>query len=153
MHEVTPPESGLGSIRSSSNRKVLDCLTAKLARQHEVVIKSSSAGPDVSPAQPDAERFVVVVGSMDPRDQVPELRWQLCDAALKGARSIVVDMAGVVELSSAMASTLLTSYRLCRVRGGQLELVNCEREVVELLAHTSLWRIFGVAERAGTPNN
>jgi anti-anti-sigma factor len=129
---------------------VLDCLTATSARQAEVVTKSSRAGPDVCAAHPDAERFVVVAGCMDPRDQVPELRWQLCDAALKGARSIVVDMAGVEELSSAMASTLLTSYRLCRVRGGQLELVNCERDVVELLAHTSLWRIFGVAERVGT---
>lgn len=115
------------------------------------MIESSSARPETSPTQLDAERFLVVVGRMDLRDQGPELRWQLCDAALRGARSIVVDMAGVEELSSAMASTLLTSYRLCRVRGGRLELVNCERDVVELLAHTSLWRIFGVAERATTP--
>ncbi|RKS75566.1 anti-anti-sigma factor [Motilibacter peucedani] len=81
-------------------------------------------------------------------DEVPELRWRLREAVLGGARTVVVDMRGVQRLSSGMMSALLTTHRLCRVRGGHVELVDCERPVVELLYRTALWRVFPLRLRS-----
>lgn len=91
-----------------------------------------------------SDRAVVVLRQLRAQDELPELRWRLRDAVLGGARTVVVDVAGVPELSSGMISALLTTHRLCRLRGGRVELVNCERGVLELLERTSLWRVFAL---------
>jgi anti-anti-sigma regulatory factor len=97
------------------------------------------------------DRAVLVLRQLRSKDELPELRWRLRDAVLGGARTVVVDAAGVPDLSSGMISALLTTHRLCRLRGGRVELLNCERGVIELLERTSLWRVFGcgTSPRAG----
>ena len=90
------------------------------------------------------DRVVVVLHQLQAEDQLSELRWRLRGAVLAGARTVVVDATGLPELSSGMLSALLTTHRMCRVRGGGVELMGCERAVLELLDRTSLWRVFGV---------
>jgi len=98
------------------------------------------------------DSVVVVLRQLEGEDGLPELRWRLREAVLAGARTVVVDAAGVQDLSSGMISALLTTHRLCRVRGGGVQLLDCERNVLELLERTSLWRVFGVRQTtSGAP--
>ena len=73
------------------------------------------------------------------RAPVPEL-----DVLLAGAHTLVVDLAEVQALSSSAVSCLLNAHRLCRTRGGGVQLENCGRAVLETLQRTSLSRVFVV---------
>lgn len=90
---------------------------------------------------------VVALADLDLSSGTAPLRWELREAVLAGARNVVVDLHGVTSLSSAAVSALLNAHRMCRSRGGTVELVGCERQVLELLHRTGLWRVFTVAER------
>ncbi|WP_331272065.1 STAS domain-containing protein [Motilibacter aurantiacus] len=95
------------------------------------------------------DTVTVVLSELDPADGLSQLRWELRDAVLSGARTVVVDVRDVPTLSSDVVSSLLGVHRLCRVRGGRVELVGCEPGVVELLYRTGLWRVFHVRDRQG----
>lgn len=75
---------------------------------------------------------------------LPELRWELRNLLLDGARNVVVDLARVEHLSSGALATLLTTHRACRARGGGVLIRNPNRRTLDLLRHTGLRRVFGV---------
>ena len=89
-----------------------------------------------------ADTAVVIFADLDSGDVLSALRWQLHEAVLAGARNVVVDVTGVQALSAAAVSSLLTTHRLCRIRGGRVALAGCDRPVLELLHRTGLRYVF-----------
>jgi anti-anti-sigma factor len=85
---------------------------------------------------------VLVLADLDSGDALSALRWQLREAVLAGARDVVVDVTGVHALSAGAVSSLLTTHRLCRSRGGRVSLAGCNRPVMELLHRTGLRHVF-----------
>jgi anti-anti-sigma factor len=88
---------------------------------------------------------VLVYADLDSGDVLSALRWQLHEAVLAGARNVVVDLTGVQALSAAAVSSLLTTHRLCRIRGGRVFLAGCDRTVLELLHRTGLRFVFAAS--------
>jgi anti-sigma B factor antagonist len=70
-----------------------------------------------------------------------DLRGELRELVLSGARVIVVDVAQMGELSSGVVTVLLGTHRICRARGGGLMLRNPTRRTAELLQRTGLSRV------------
>ena len=89
-----------------------------------------------------ADIAVLVYADLDSGDVLSALRWQLHEEVLAGARNVVVDLTGVQSLSAAAVSSLLTTHRLCRTRGGRVSLAGCDRPVLELLHRTGLRYVF-----------
>ena len=79
-------------------------------------------------------------------DGLPELRWELRNLILDGARHIVVDLSRVERLSSNALATLLSAHRACRARGGGLVIRRPNRRSLDLLHHTGLHRVFVVED-------
>ena len=75
-----------------------------------------------------------------------ELRWELRDLVLSGARNVVVDVAQVEDLSSTALAALLSTHRACRARGGGVIIRNPNRRARDLLQHTGLHRVFLIEE-------
>jgi anti-sigma B factor antagonist len=75
-----------------------------------------------------------------------ELRWELRDLILAGARNVVVDVSQVEELSSTALAALLSTHRACRARGGGVIIRNPNRRARDLLQHTGLHRVFLVED-------
>jgi anti-sigma B factor antagonist len=87
------------------------------------------------------DRVTVVLTESLLEDGLADLRWQLRSLVLSGAREIVVDVAGMGELSSGVVTVLLSTHRVCRARGGGLVLSNASRRTAELLQRTGLSRV------------
>lgn len=78
------------------------------------------------------------------RDGLPDLRFQLHETVLAGAREIVVDASCLDELPSAVIGALLTAHRACRGRGGHVAIRYPSRRALDQLYRTGLWRIFRI---------
>ena len=74
-------------------------------------------------------------------DGLADVRWLLHDALLAGARRLVVDLAGVQDLSSSAVASFLWAHRTCRARGGAVVLRRANRRTEDLLHRTGLWRV------------
>jgi anti-anti-sigma factor len=83
------------------------------------------------------------------REGVADLRWLLHDALLAGARRVVVDLAGVQQLSSPVVASLLSAHRTCRARGGAVVLRGANRRTQDLLIRTGLWRVLRLESARG----
>ena len=79
---------------------------------------------------------------VDAVDDEVDLRWQLHDAVLAGARTVVVDVSDLPCLSSNAMAALLGAYRACRARGGEIVLCGCSRASSDVLLRTGLHRLF-----------
>jgi anti-anti-sigma factor len=84
----------------------------------------------------------VVVTVREDDHELAVLRWQLHDALLAGARTVVVDVSEQPCLSSNAMAALLGAYRACRARGGELVLCGCSRATTDVLVRTGLHRVF-----------
>lgn len=87
------------------------------------------------------DRVVVELTDAILQDGLADLRWQLRDLVLSGARVIVVDVGAVSELSSTTVAAMLSAHRSCRARGGGLIIRNPNRRTLDLLRRTGLWRV------------
>lgn len=83
-----------------------------------------------------------VIIKVDAADHEVELRWQLHDAVLAGARIVVVDVSELPCLSSNAMAALLGAHRACRARRGEVVLCGCSRASIDVLLRTGLHRIF-----------
>lgn len=90
------------------------------------------------------DQVVVELSDTTLESGMAELRWQLHDAVLAGARVLIVDVSRVSHLSSTVVATLLGAHRSCRARGGRVVIRNPNRRTVDLLHRTGLWRVFQV---------
>lgn len=70
-----------------------------------------------------------------------DARWQLHDALLTGARTVVVDLSRVPRLPSAALATLLWAHRVCRARGGAVVLRGADPSTAATLRRTGLERV------------
>lgn len=77
-------------------------------------------------------------------DGMPDLRYQLHEVVLGGARHIVVDASCMDELPSPVIGALLTAHRACRGRGGQVAIRYPSRRALDQLHRTGLWRVFRI---------
>jgi anti-anti-sigma factor len=74
-------------------------------------------------------------------DDLADVRWLLHDALLAGARTVVVDVSAVHELTSPAVASFLSAHRTCRARGGTVVLRGANRRTLDLLHRTGLWRV------------
>ncbi len=92
---------------------------------------------------------VMDLGGLELTDDVAGLRWHLRDLVLAGARTVIVDLATVPQLSSTTVATLLATHRLCRARGGRVLVRNPSRRVLDLLTRTGLCHVLQVEIQEG----
>ena len=105
--------------------------------------------PDTAPIRAAARRSIETVGDEVTvrlsdgvlSDDVADVRWLLHDALLAGARTVVVDVSAVHELSSPAVASFLSAHRTCRARGGTVVLRGANRRTLDLLHRTGLWRV------------
>jgi anti-anti-sigma factor len=102
-----------------------------------------------SGGSPADDQALVVLDDQAAGEGLPELRWQLHDLVVAGARTIVVDMSSAGRVGSGALAALLGTHRACRARGGAVVLRDPGRQVAELMQRTGLWRVF-VIERSGS---
>ncbi len=95
----------------------------------------------------DDEPVVVALSAIGDPDGTPELRFQLHDVVLSGARSIVIDASSLDAIPSAAIAAMLTAHRACRSRGGGLMIRHPSRRALDQLARTGLWRVLEVEPR------
>ena len=83
---------------------------------------------------------------------LPDLRWELHDLVVAGARTIVVDLSTAPRVGSGAVGALLGAHRVCKARGGGVVIRDPGRQTLDLLQRTGLWRVFTVeqARRAAT---
>jgi anti-sigma B factor antagonist len=93
----------------------------------------------------DGTTLVVLRGDLD-LATAPDLRETLVEVSDEGAR-IVVDMEAVEFLDSAGLGILVGGLRRARTRGGDLELVCSNSEVLKPLEITGLDRVFTIHDR------
>jgi anti-sigma B factor antagonist len=93
----------------------------------------------------DGTTLVVLRGDLD-LATAPDLRETLIEAIDEGAR-IVVDMQAVEFLDSAGLGILVGGLKRARTRGGDLELVCSNSEVLKPLEITGLDRVFTIHDR------
>jgi anti-sigma B factor antagonist len=91
--------------------------------------------------------LVVLRGDLDVAT-APDLRESLIEVIDEGAR-IVVDMQAVEFLDSAGLGILVGGLKRARARGGDLELVCSNSEVLRPLELTGLDRVFTIHDRRG----
>ncbi len=98
------------------------------------------------------EQAVVELDDHTINEGLPDLRWHLRDLVLGGAQTIRVDLTHTTRMGSTALAALLSAHRACRARGGGVVLVNPNRQVLELMRRTGLWRVFRTeqAGRAGS---
>ena len=77
-------------------------------------------------------------------DGLADLRWLLRDALRTGARTLVVDVARLPQLSSPLLASLLGAHRVCRARGGAVVLRGAGGRTRDVLTRTGLWRVLQV---------
>jgi anti-sigma B factor antagonist len=77
-------------------------------------------------------------------DGLADVRWLLHDALLAGARRIVVDLSRVHSLGSPALASFLWAHRMCRARGGAVELRGADRRTRDMVHRTGLWRVLHV---------
>lgn len=70
-----------------------------------------------------------------------DVRWALLGTLHAGARSLVVDLAGVQHLPDAAVAVLVSAHRICRARGGAVVLRGADPRTEQLLRRTGLWRV------------
>jgi anti-sigma B factor antagonist len=95
----------------------------------------------------DGATLVVLRGDLD-LATAPDLRETLIEVIDDGAR-IVIDMEAVEFLDSAGLGILVGGLKRARTRGGELELVCSNREVLKPLEITGLDRVFTIHDGRG----
>ena len=70
-----------------------------------------------------------------------DARWLLHDALQSGARTVVVDLAGVPALPPGALTSFVWAHRICRARGGGVVLRGAGPGVTGALRATGLWRV------------
>ncbi len=70
----------------------------------------------------DDDCLVLVLDDRDIVENLPDLRWDVLHHVLAGRRVVVVDVAGVSEMSSTAVAALLNIHRILRSRRGRLVL-------------------------------
>lgn len=92
----------------------------------------------------DDGRIVVQLTDETFVDGIARLRWQLRHLLTSGARVIVVDLAGLRQLSSTSVAALLSTHRVCRMRGGGVVIRRANRRTLDLLRRTGLHHVFEI---------
>lgn len=77
-------------------------------------------------------------------EDLADLRWNLRHLLMSGVRDIVVDVAGLRQLSSTCVAALLSTHRICRIRGGGVVLRTPNRRTLDLLRRTGLHHVFEI---------
>jgi len=101
---------------------------------------------------------VEVTGDLD-MGTTPQLRDQLHEVIQGGARSVVVDLAGVGFMDSSALGALVVAFKDLRQRGGRLSLAAVRRPVRTVLSITSVDQIIDSydtaveAEEASAPRD
>ncbi len=106
----------------------------------------ASTGAVSDPPRPDEVVVAVTPALLD--DGLADLRWLLHDALSAGARTLVVDVARLPQLSSPLLASLLGAHRVCRARGGAVVLRGAGRRTRDVLTQTGLWRVLQVQPAA-----
>ena len=84
--------------------------------------------------------LTLVLDDHDLADPV-ELRWNVLQHVLAGRRTVVVDLAGVTQLSSTAVAALLNLHRVLRAPRGRLLVRRPSPAAREFLEHTGLHRV------------
>jgi anti-anti-sigma regulatory factor len=92
----------------------------------------------------DGDEVVVALTPALLRDGLADVRWLLRDALLGGARTVVVDVGRLPQLTSPLLASLLGAHRVCRARGGAVVLRGAGRRTRDVLGRTGLWRVLQV---------
>ncbi|MBM7788154.1 STAS domain-containing protein [Tenggerimyces flavus] len=98
----------------------------------------------------DDGRVVVRLDDETFVDGMARLRWQLRHLLAGGARVIVVDLAGLRQLSSTSVAALLSTHRVCRSRGGGVVVRKANRRTLDLLRRTGLHHVFEIETHVET---
>lgn len=105
---------------------------------------TAAAVARTDPAPPGADEVVVAVTPDLLDGGLADVRWILHDALLAGARTLVVDVARLPQLTSPLLASLLGAHRVCRARGGAVVLRGASRRTRDVLGRTGLWRVLRV---------
>ena len=73
-----------------------------------------------------------------------DLQWQLTGLLGGGTNTLVIDVSGVVRLSSACVATLLGVKRTCRARRVRVVLSGPPNRTLEVLTRTGLASVFEI---------
>lgn len=90
---------------------------------------------------------VEVAGDLD-MATAPELRECLLSVMDAGARSVVVDLAGVGFMDSSALGALVVAFKQLREHGGRLSLAAVQQPVRTVLAITSVDRVIEIYDTA-----
>lgn len=101
-----------------------------------------------SPATVVTDERVVPLDQSMLADGLADVRWLLHREVLDGARWIVVDLSRVTSLASPALASFLWAHRVCRARGGGVQLRGADRRVQAVLRRTGLDHVLQV--RAGS---
>ncbi|MCO7222518.1 STAS domain-containing protein [Klenkia sp. PcliD-1-E] len=100
------------------------------------------------PSRTAEERLVPLDQSML-SEGLADVRWRLHREVLSGARWIVVDLTRVTRLASPALASFLWAHRVCRARGGGVELRGADRRVRAVLHRTGLDHVLQVRAAPG----
>jgi anti-anti-sigma factor len=73
-----------------------------------------------------------------------DLRWRLDELLPARSTTLVVDISGLSQLSSATLAGLIWAQRRCRARGGAVVLQGANRRSRQMLARTGLSSVFAI---------
>lgn len=93
---------------------------------------------------------VVALDDFFAADGLVDLRWQLHDLVVAGARTIVIDFSRVTAVRSDTLAALLGAHRACRARGGGVLIRSAGKQVTDLMYRTGLRRVFTIEQNRPT---
>ncbi|GAB3845501.1 STAS domain-containing protein [Dactylosporangium cerinum] len=94
--------------------------------------------------RPGRDCTIVQVGGIVDLATEPDLRQCLQRVMEDGARSIVLDLAGVPKLDSSGLGAIVSTFKLLQQRGGRLCLVSVQPSVRNVFLLTSVDRLMGI---------
>lgn len=93
---------------------------------------------------------VVALDDFLAADGLVDLRWQLHDLVVAGARTIVIDFSHVTAVRSDTLAALLGAHRACRSRGGGVLIRSAGKQITDLMYRTGLRRVFTLEQNGST---